>query len=79
MSKSELSDLGPTDAVIEKELRDVIRNIHASGRPEELTVKRVRAAAEKSLSLDEGFLKQDAWKNRSKTFIEREAVALFLL
>jgi DEK C terminal domain len=74
MSDSELSDVGPSDDVLEQELRQVVRGIVKSGKLEELTVKRVRAAAEKNLGVDEGFYKREAWKDRSKTIIEYEAV-----
>ena len=74
MSDSSLSDSVPDDSVIELELRQVVRNIYETGSLEELTVKRVRVATEKNLALREGFLKEQKWKDRSKSVIESEAV-----
>ena len=76
MSDSSLSDTAPDDNVLELELRQVVRGIHAKGNFEELTVKRVRAAAEKNLALKEGFFKEQRWKDISKNIIEDEAVSI---
>ena len=75
MSDSELSEDNVSDAIIEEELRHIIRAILESGNFDELTVKRVRAAVEQSLKLRDGFLKGPLWKDRSKAFIEREVVS----
>ncbi|KAF2850229.1 hypothetical protein T440DRAFT_108924 [Plenodomus tracheiphilus IPT5] len=57
----------PSAAIISSKLRDVVIAIHKSGKTDDLTVKRVRARAEKELGLDEGFLKTDAnWKQKSQ-------------
>lgn len=74
MSDSELSDAPPSDDILEQELRQVVRDTYKTGNLEDLTVKRVRLAAEKSLRLPEGFYKSDAWKTRSKDLIESEVV-----
>lgn len=62
----------PSDAQIASKLRDVVIAIHKSGKTDDLTVKRVRARAEKELGLDDGFFKRDAsWKDRSqKTIVD---------
>jgi hypothetical protein len=70
-----MSDSGaarPSEATISNKLRDIVIAIHKSGKAEELTVKRVRARAEKELDLDEGFFKTDAtWKEKSqKTIVD---------
>jgi hypothetical protein len=64
----------PPAKALEDELRRVVKDICRSGDLSELTVKRVRAAAERNLGLREGFFKEPAWKARSKAFIEAEAV-----
>ena len=74
MSDSSLSDAGPNDAVIEQELRQIVGRIYESQSFEELTVKRVRATASKSLQLQDSFFKEGEWKERSKAIIEDEAV-----
>ena len=74
MSESSLSGVGPDDDTLEMELRQVVRSKYAAGKLEELTVRRVRAAAEKNLSLSDGFFKESEWKDRSKSIIEFEAV-----
>jgi hypothetical protein len=60
----------PSEAAISGKLRDIVIAIHKSGNAQDLTVKRVRARAEKELGLDEGFFKSDAtWKQKSQTEI----------
>ncbi len=64
-----------SDEVLEGALRRVIKNVYDSGNLEELTVKRVRRAAEEELGLEEGFFKTDEeWKERSKDFISGQVV-----
>lgn len=66
---------GPSEDAMEKALRDAVARIYHEGNMEDLTVKRVRAAAESSLGLDEGFFKADAgWKARSDGIIKDEVV-----
>ena len=74
MSESPLSEDGPDDSILENELRQVVRNIYETGDLVELTVKRVRNAAEKNLDLRDGFFKESQWKDKSKAIIEAEAV-----
>ncbi|PYH41967.1 putative transcriptional regulator [Aspergillus saccharolyticus JOP 1030-1] len=63
----------PSDDALEQALRDTVANIYKLGKLEELTVKRVRLAAEKSLQLDEGFFKtQGDWKARSEEVIRNQ-------
>ncbi|RAH43683.1 putative transcriptional regulator [Aspergillus brunneoviolaceus CBS 621.78] len=60
----------PSDDALEQALRDTVADIYKSGNLEELTVKRVRLAAEKALKLDAGFFKtQGDWKARSEEVI----------
>jgi hypothetical protein len=65
-----MSDSGgdrPSEAAIASKLRDIVISIHRIGKTEDLTVKRVRARAEKELALADGFFKNDAsWKQRSQ-------------
>lgn len=66
----------PSDTALTQALRDVVAGIFKSGKVEELTVKRVRLAAEKKLGIDEGFFKDDGdWKKRSDQIIKEEAVS----
>ena len=74
MSESSLSDSVPDDAVLEQELRQIVRKIYKTGNLEELTVKRVRTTTEQNLSLEDGFFKEAHWKAKSKAIIEAEAV-----
>jgi rRNA maturation protein Rpf1 len=61
----------PSDATIAQKLDDVVLAIHQAGNPDDLTVKRVRARAEKELSLSDGFLKSDSsWKQKSQDAIK---------
>ncbi|RHZ57965.1 hypothetical protein CDV55_104980 [Aspergillus turcosus] len=63
----------PSDEALEKALRDAVAKIYRSGKMEELTVKRVRLAAERALGLEEGFFKGDsAWKSKSDQAIKDE-------
>ncbi|KAL2865855.1 putative transcriptional regulator [Aspergillus lucknowensis] len=63
----------PSDKELEQALRDAVAKIYKTGKIEELTVKRVRLAAEKELQLEEGFFKaSDDWKARSDRIIKDE-------
>jgi hypothetical protein len=65
----------PSDKELERALREAVARIFKTGKMEELTVKRVRLAAEKALKLQEGFFKSnDDWKARSDTIIKDEVV-----
>lgn len=65
----------PSDDALEKALRDAVAEVYKSGKMEELTIKRVRLAAEKSLGLDGGFFKGDSnWKAKSEEVIKDEVV-----
>jgi len=74
MSESPLSDAPPSDKVLERALRHAVQVVYRKGNLEELTVKRMRKAAEEELDLQEGFFKEPEWKDRSKAIIETEAV-----
>jgi hypothetical protein len=65
----------PSDEQLEKALRETVAKIFKTGKMEELTVKRVRLAAEKTLQIQEGFFKSNGdWKARSDTIIKDEVV-----
>lgn len=69
----------PSDQVLEKSLRDQVAAIFKSGNMEELTVKRVRLAAEDTLGLTAGYFKSTGdWKARSEDIIKNEVVSLSL-
>ena len=79
-SDEPLAPSRPSDKAINKALRDVVANIFKSGKMEELTVKRVRLAAEKALGIEEGFFKGDAtWKTKSDQIIKEEVVSCYIL
>jgi hypothetical protein len=74
-SDSVASATVPSDKVLEKGLRDAVATIFKTGKEEELTIKRVRLAAEKALDLEQGFFRGDArWKAESDRIIREEAV-----
>jgi hypothetical protein len=65
----------PSASEIEAAIRSIIADLYATDNLADLTVKRVRVAAEKKCKLRAGYLKEEnAWRERSKTFIEEEAV-----
>ena len=74
MSESSSSDAAPSDKVLERSLRHAVQAVYRSGDMEELTVKRIRKAAEEALKLHDGFFKGEDWKDRSKRIIEDEVV-----
>jgi len=70
----------PSDAALEKALRDEVISRWKAGRQDELTVKRVRLAAEQTLKLEEGFFKTTGdWKARSEEIIRNEVVRIYEL
>lgn len=75
MSDSSLSDGPPSDATLEQALRQAVQNVYKTGDLEQLTVKRIRKAAEEDLDLQDGYFKEDTvWKDKSKAIIESEVV-----
>ncbi|KAI2720599.1 hypothetical protein CBS147332_3839 [Penicillium roqueforti] len=69
----------PSHQILEKSLRDQVAAIFKAGNLEELTVKRVRLAAENSLGLTAGYFKTTGdWKARSEDIIKDEVVSLCL-
>lgn len=75
MSDSSLSSVTPSPAAVEQALRNAVQRVYKLGNLEELTVKRIRAAAEQDLDLEEDFFKTDTiWKGKSKNIIESEVV-----
>lgn len=77
-SDSELSSAPtiPSDATLEKGLRDAVAKVFKTNNRDDLTVKRMRTAAEKALDLPEGFFKgDDRWKADSERIIKDEAVS----
>ncbi|KAI5285652.1 hypothetical protein KEM52_002351, partial [Ascosphaera acerosa] len=66
----------PEDDELERALRSATVQIYQDEPPENLTVKRVRAAAEQQLGLAAGFFKESTeWKARSSTLIRAEVEA----
>lgn len=70
-----LSPFVPPHSALEEALRNAIRRVYQSGALENLTVKRIRKAAEEVLDLDEDYFKNDSvWKEKSKNIIQAEVV-----
>ena len=75
MSDSSLSSVAPSNAMLEQALRNAVQGLFKAGNFEELTIKRVRVAAERYLDLEDGFFKNDpTWKEESKRIIQAEVV-----
>jgi len=74
MSESPLADETPSGKDLEVALRHAVQVVYKTGDLEQLTVKRMRKAAEEELELQEGFFKEPVWKDRSKAIIENEVV-----
>ncbi|KAL5115258.1 hypothetical protein ACEQ8H_006850 [Pleosporales sp. CAS-2024a] len=56
----------PSEAAVLQTLRDAVVAIHRTAKPDDLTVKRIRARAETELGLPHGFFKHHAtWKQKS--------------
>lgn len=63
------------DPEIEETLRTIVARLYKSGDHAELTVKRVRKAAEVELELPDDYLKESkVWKSKSKEIIADEHV-----
>lgn len=79
MSDSSLSSAIPSHAILEQALRDAVQLVYKNGNLEDLTIKRMRTAAEQDLNLEEGFFKNDTkWKDESKSIIQSEVVRILL-
>jgi hypothetical protein len=79
MSDSESDISIPKDSAIEKTLRAIVARLYKAGNHDELTVKRVRKAAELELELPDGFLKEnERWKVKSKDTIADEHVRVMV-
>lgn len=75
MSESSLLSEVLSHATLEQALRDIVHRAYKTGDLNDLTVKRVRTAAEKSLDLEDGFYKNDpSWKEESRRIIQSEVV-----
>jgi hypothetical protein len=79
MKSSPAPFVAPASSEIEHTFRRIVRELCHAGDLENLTVKRVRSTAEERLGLPAGFFRQESsWKERSKRFIEAEAVSHLL-
>ena len=66
----------PQASRVEESIRRVIKNIYDSGNLDDLTVKRVRTAAEKELHLPDRWFRDHAeWKDKSAELIKRVVVS----
>lgn len=75
-SDQSLTTSRPSDNQLDKALRDVVADTFKSGKTDELTVKRMRLAAEKALGIEEGFFRSDnVWKVKSDQIIKEEVVS----
>jgi hypothetical protein len=65
----------PTDKQLERALRNTVVTLFQKGNTDDLTVKRVRLATEKTLRIPDGYFKgHDLWKPRSDQIIKHEVV-----
>ena len=70
---SSLSVSVPSAFKLEEALRDAVQHVYRTGNLEDLTVKRVRKAAEEQLGLEVDYFKNDpSWKENSKSIIQSE-------
>ena len=77
MSDTSASMSVPSDAKLERALRDAVRDVYKNGDLENLTVKRIRKAVQEKLALEEDFFKSnDRWKEESKSVIQSEVVCV---
>ncbi len=75
MSDSESSISISSDAALPEALRLAVADVYRRGNMEELTVRRIRTAAEQNLGLSSGFFKGDfRWKAESDRIIKEEIV-----
>lgn len=67
----------PSDAKLERALRDAVRDVYKTGDLENLTVRRIRKAVQENLALEEDFFKSNnQWKEESKSVIQSEVVGI---
>ena len=75
---SSSSDSGagaPSDDILEEALIRAVKDMYKSEKLEDLTIKRVRKAAELDLELEEDFYKSDEkWKEKSRDVISKAVV-----
>lgn len=64
----------PSHKQLATELAKTVREIYAAGERDVLTVNLVRSRTEKKLGLNEGFFKDEEWKNESKQIIKETVV-----
>lgn len=77
MSDTSTSMSIPSDAKLERALKDVVREVYKNGDLENLTVKRIRKAVQEKLALEEDFFKKnDHWQQESKSVIQSEVVCI---
>lgn len=70
-----LSRKVPSKSAVDKALRNTVRDFFKRGKQDDLTLKRIRAATESSLKLEEGYLKTaGTWKADSERIIKDEIV-----
>lgn len=62
------------DLDLENALRAKVQQIFRLGNLDELTIKRVRRAVEIEFGLEVDHLKDEEWRERSKSIIESEVV-----
>ncbi|KAI4213460.1 MAG: hypothetical protein LQ351_003960 [Letrouitia transgressa] len=75
LPSSQSSHNVPSAAALEKALRQAFRKVLKSN-PDDVTVRKVRNAAEQALGLDNGFFKEhNEWNKRSKDLIHDEVEA----
>ena len=77
VSRGRLKMSVPSDAKLERALREAVRDVYRNGDLENLTVKRIRKVVQEKLALEEDFFKSnDQWKEESKSVIQSEVVCI---
>jgi hypothetical protein len=66
--------MAPVEGAVVAQLKKSVKSIFTSDR-EQLSVKKVRIAAEEELDLDTGFFLSPEWKEKSKTIIKDYVVS----
>jgi hypothetical protein len=67
----------PNDKALTNALLKSVRTIYRSDEKDQLSVRFVRTKVEEEFDLEEGFLSEGKWKDKSKGIIKGEVVSFF--
>jgi hypothetical protein len=71
--------MAPSEKSIETALKNAVKKIFHSKERKYLTVNIARSRTEADIHLKEGFLKEGAWKDKSKAIVKDETVRLLFI